>query len=223
MKLPANAHFLLFDMDGTLVDTEPVGPQTFIAQLARYGVQPTEEEQALFLKIWRRDGTDIKQDDWLPEIARRYSLKHTAESYLEEFYHLYKEAIAATPALPGATEFLQKAKATGAYQIALVTASKRKQAETILARHDWQELFDVLITAENFTKHKPDPEPYIAAIHKLGADPRQCTVFEDSKNGTQAAAAAGCYVVGLRAGNSTPQDLSAANEIVTTFNDLDLA
>jgi HAD superfamily hydrolase (TIGR01509 family) len=222
MKLPANAKFLLFDMDGTLVDTEPVGPKTFVAQLQQHGIQPTEAERTLFLKIWRRDGTDIKQDDWLPQIAQKYGITLSAEEFLQEFYSLYSKAITAAPALPGANEFLLQSKSR-AYKTALVTASKRGQAEAILANHGWQDSFDVLVTSEDFTKHKPDPEPYTIAMRKLGASPEQCLVFEDSKNGVKAAKSAGCFVVGLRAGNSAAQDLASADVIADDFNDTNLA
>jgi len=222
MKLPANAKFLLFDMDGTLVDTEPVGPQNFVDQLQKYGIKPTNEERELFTKIWRRDGTDIKQDDWLPEIARKYGINRTPEEYLKEFYAMYVEAIIAAPTLSGVDDFLQKLKASGTYKTALVTASKRHQVEAIIARHGWQDIFNVLVTSEDFTKHKPDPQPFLVGIEKLGASPEQCVVFEDSKNGSLAGSAAGCYVIGLRAGNSQQQDLSSADQIVRGFEDIEL-
>lgn len=223
MKLPGNIKFLLFDMDGTLVNTEPVGPQVFVRQLGRYGKQPTTEEYDLFVKIWRRDGTNIKQDDWLPEIARKYDIDRVAADYLEEFYTMYIEAIIAAPALPHASEFLHTIKVSGRYKTALVTASKRHQVEAILRQHKWENTFNILVTSEDFMSHKPDPEPFMAGIQKLGAIPEECAVFEDSKNGVKSGKAAGCYVIGLRAGNSKPQDLSSADMVVEDFSDIALS
>lgn len=222
MHLPKNRPFLLFDMDGTLVDTEPVGPQNFVNQLKKYDEMPTAEERELFIRIWRRDGTTIKQDDWLPKIARKYGIPRSDEAYLKEFYEMYAEAIEKAPSLPGADAFLRRAHAAGAHKLALVTASKRRQVKIILKYHGWQYLFDAVVASEDFTRHKPDPEPYRAALQKLGAESSRAIVFEDSKNGVNAAAAAGCYVVGLRAGNAAEQDLSRANTVIETFNDVTL-
>jgi len=219
VNLPANAKFLLFDMDGTLVDTEAVGPQNFINQFRKYGITPTLEEQELFAKIWRRDGTDINQDDWLPEIAHKYGINRSPDDYIKEFYAMYVKAIVAAPALPGVNNFLQKIKVSGRYKLAVATASKRHQAEAISAHHGWQDIFDVLVTSEDFIKHKPNPEVFLVTIEKLGAKPAQCVVFEDSKNGSIAGSAAGCYVIGIRAGNSEPQDLSNADQVVESLRD----
>jgi HAD superfamily hydrolase (TIGR01509 family) len=223
MNLPAHAKYLLFDMDGTLVDTEPVGPQNFVNQLRKYGKQPTSEEYELFTKIWRRDGTDIKQDDWLPQVADKYDIDRTPEDHLKEFYAMYVEAITAAPALPNVDEFLQKVKTDGKYKAALVTASKRHQVETIIEQHRWEGVFDALVTSEDFVQHKPDPEPFLIGAQKLGAKPEECIVFEDSKNGAKSGKAAGCYVVGLRIGNSKPQDLSSADVIIESFGDITLS
>lgn len=221
--MPAVANSLLFDMDGTLIDTVLVGPQNFTNQLQRYGLAPTQEERELFTKIWRHDGTDIKQDDWLPTIARKYNISRSSKEYLEEFYAIYVEAIIAAPALPGVNEFLQKAKASGRYKLALVTTSKLHQIKAIVERHDWQDVFNVIVASEHVTKHKPNPEPFLVGIEKLGVTPEQCIVFEDSKNGVVAGSAAGCYVIGLRVGNINLQDLSAANEVVESFRNISFA
>ncbi len=222
MILPAKASFLLFDMDGTLVDTEPVGPRTFVKQLRVHGKQPTEAEYALFCKIWRRDGTKIKQDDWLPSVAQKYNIGISPDNYLKEFYEMYLQAIITAPALPGAGHFLRTINATGRYKAALVTASKRPQVQAVIEHHNWNGLFDVLVTSEDFTAHKPIPEPFLVAMGRLGALPNGCIVFEDSKNGAISAHAAGCYVVGLRAGNSTIQDLGNADMVVDSFDDIEL-
>jgi HAD superfamily hydrolase (TIGR01509 family) len=222
MQLPTSAKYLLFDMDGTLVNTEPVGPATFVNQLQKYGIAPTQDERDLFSKIWRRDGTDIKQDDWLPAMAQKYRLDRSSEDYLKEFYALYVEAVVAAPALLGVDDFLKAIQESKQYKTALVTASKQTQVVAILAHHGWDETFDTIITSEDITKFKPDPESFLVGMQKLGASPELSVVFEDSKNGAKSGKDAGCYVIGIRAGNSQPQDLSSADTIVESFKDIDL-
>jgi beta-phosphoglucomutase len=223
MKLPLSTKYLLFDMDGTLVDTEPVGPQNFVNQLKKHGKKPTKEECELFSKIWRRDGTNIKQDDWLPVIAAEYGIDIGAEAYLKEFYEMYVQAVIAAPALPGVDDFLKLARSNDRFGIALVTASKRQQVDAIIQQHAWGDIFDQVVTSEDITKFKPDPESFIVGMRKLSAEPSVSVVFEDSKNGANAGRAAGCYVVGLRVGNAKLQDLSNTDIGVDSFKDVSLA
>lgn len=220
MILPKDTKYLLFDMDGTLVDTEPVGPQNFLHQLKKYHITPTAEEQNLFRQIWRRDDTEIKQDDWLPEIAQKYGINLTSDEYLKEFYDMYAKAIIKASVLEGVDEFLRAAKESNTYKLAVVTASKRHQVEAIISEHGWKDIFDRVVTSEDFTKHKPDPEPFIVGMEMLHAKAAQTIVFEDSKNGSLAGRAAGCYTIGIREGNVGEQDLSSANVIVDSFKDI---
>jgi HAD superfamily hydrolase (TIGR01509 family) len=222
MKLPTSTKYLLFDMDGTLVDTEQVGPQTFLEQLKKYGKDPTKDEYELFTRIWRRDGTDINQDDWLQEIAKKHGIHVNVDAYLKEFYEMYVQGITRAPALPGANEFLRSARLSNKFGIALVTASKKQQVAAIMQHHGWNDIFDQVITSEDITRFKPDPESFIIGMSKLGAHPNESVVFEDSKNGATAGSAASCFVVGLRAGNTKPQDLSSANVVVNTLNDVSI-
>ena len=207
-------------MDGTLVDTEPVGPATFLKQLLKYSVEPEPSEYELFIKVWRRDGTDIKEDIFLSSIVEKYGIGKTPKDYIDEFYEMYETAIVKADALPGVDEFLVKASTSGRYQLAIVTASKLTQVKAVLDEHNWQEAFKVIISEEDITKHKPDPEPFMVGMKKLGAKPEETVVFEDSKNGSLAAKASGAHVVGLKAGNSKPQDLSSASVVINSFTEL---
>jgi beta-phosphoglucomutase-like phosphatase (HAD superfamily) len=80
----------LFDMDGTLVATEPLGPEVFSALFSKYGVKLTEYEKSLFIKVWRRTGTDIKEEDYLTDLVHKYGLKTEPKDFIQEFYSIYK-------------------------------------------------------------------------------------------------------------------------------------
>lgn len=218
--IPESTKFLLFDMDGTLVDTEPIGPATFLKQLLKYGVKPEEGEYKLFVKVWRRDGTDIKEEAFLTSIVEQYGINITPKEYIDEFYEIYEADIVKANPLPGVNDFLAKVSNSGKYKLAIVTASKLSQVRAVLNEHDWKEVFNVIVSEEDITKHKPDPEPFITGMNKLGAKPKETVIFEDSKNGSLAGKASGAYVVGLKAGNSKPQDLTSASKVITSFQDL---
>lgn len=214
-----NKSAYLFDMDGTLVNTEPVGPQVFEALFTSYGVKLSDDEKELFVKVWRRDGTDIKEDAYLESLRQKYTVDVVPTAFLQEFFDRYKKAIISADALPGADMFIRQAHGAG-MKLAVVTSSKRDQVIAVLDFHGWSESFDLLVAEEDITKFKPDPEPYLTAAQKLNIDPDRCIVFEDAENGAIAGKAAGMFVVGLRAGNEIEQDLVAANIVVGSFAEL---
>lgn len=209
----------LFDMDGTLVDTEPIGPKVFEALFTDFGANISVDEKELFIKVWRREGTELKEDAFIENLRQKYVIDVEPDKFLHIFFNNYKQAIITADALAGADEFIKKSRTAGV-KLAIVTSSKRDQAISILSFHGWAELIDVIVAEEDITNFKPDPEPYLLAAKKLSASPEQCVVFEDAKNGIIAGKAAGMFVVGLRAGNEVEQDLSAADLVVPSFNEL---
>ena len=214
-----NKSAYLFDMDGTLVDKEPIGPLVFETHFAEYGKRLSSDEKELFLKVWRRDGTDMKEGVYIEQLRQKYAINEEPTTFLYQFFDKYKRAIVSASPLPGVDRFLRQVHAEG-IKLAIVTSSKRGQAVAILNFHGWTELFDLIVSEEDITKFKPDPEPFLVAVQKLGLSSQDCVVFEDAKNGVVAAKAASIYVIGLRAGNDVEQDLSAANLIVQSFEDI---
>ena len=221
-KITENIKYLLLDMDGTLVDTEPIGPATFLEQLAAYGVEPEDTDYELFIRVWRRDGTDLNEKEFLSSIVDKYSITIPVQEYIKDFFELYERNITKADALPGVDAFLEKVAMNSKFTLAIVTASKRSQVQAVLENHNWSSYFDAIVAEEDIRNHKPDPEPFIVGMNKLGADSSETVVFEDSKNGTRAGKAANCTVIGLRAGSAPEQDLSAADAVIESFTDIEL-
>lgn len=208
---------VLFDMDGTLTDTEPVGQQVMQSMLSDAGITLTEDEWELFDKVWRRDGTEMSFEEFAKQIAESHNMNQGPEPFCNRFFEEYEKAIAEAPDLPGTTKLLKKIK--GKYSIGLVTASTRTQAEAILQKHGWTEYFDAVVTQDEYKVKKPDPAGYLMAAQRLNAAPAECVVIEDSKNGALSGKNASMYVVGVRAGNKHPQDLSAADRVIETLRE----
>jgi HAD superfamily hydrolase (TIGR01509 family) len=213
-----NIQAVLFDMDGTLTDTELLGIETMRAALDERGVKISEIEWILFDKVWRRDGTDVTTEEFIHQILQSYKPDANEAEFTKKFYERYERAIIQANLLPGATELLKYLK--GQYKLALVTASKQSQAQAILKQHKWQNTFDAVVSQDEYKINKPDPASFLMAAERLGVSPEFCVVVEDSKNGSRAGKNASAYVFGVRAGNKHLQDLSAADEIVDTLNDL---
>lgn len=180
---------VLWDMDGTLVDSEPVWVRVQISVLAELGTTWTAEDAVTLvgsdlgdaLKVWMARLPDglIEPD----ELAGRI--------YGEVIRTLKDEV----ELRPGALELLTGLKAAG-IPCALVSASYRTMIDAVLS-HLPPDLFDVVVAGDEVNNGKPHPEPYLTAMAELGVDPANCIVIEDSPGGTQAGTAAGAFVVAV--------------------------
>lgn len=209
---------ILFDMDGTLTNTEPLGIKTLRHICEKLEIQLTRDEWELFDKVWRRDGTDIEFEEFMNQILTKYAPSTNSREVIEKYFTAYEDEIVRADLLPGVQELLTSIK--GRYKLAVVTASTQSQAQAILKEHRWEEVFDAVVSQDEYKIKKPDPASFLLAAEKLCVEPSECTVIEDSKNGSQSGKNAGMYVIGVRAGNKHPQDLAAADEVVETMREL---
>jgi HAD superfamily hydrolase (TIGR01509 family) len=123
------------------------------------------------------------------------------------------------PVMPGASELLDALRDEGV-PVALVTSSLRPIADAVL-KSVGRERFDLVVTADDVTRTKPDPEPYLTAARRLGAEPVRCVVLEDSPNGVAAATAAGCAVVAVP--SLLPVEQAPGRLVVTSLTDVGVA
>jgi HAD superfamily hydrolase (TIGR01509 family) len=186
----------MFDMDGLLVDTEPLWLETETEVMARLGAPWTEaDQQHLLGGSMDRTVAYLLQKAALPRGDGRSSLPsaQAVEGWMVEGM-LQRVAAGRVAVRPGARELL--AQVTGAgLPCALVTSSQRAFTEAVLASTGLR--FPVVVTGEDVTAHKPDPGPYLLAASLLGVDPARCVALEDSPNGVASAGAAGCLVVAV--------------------------
>ncbi len=187
---------VVFDMDGVLCDSEP-----FIADAAgemlrrRYGISATREDFVPFV------GTG--EDRFITGAAARHGV--TVDLAIDKplTYEIYLERIkGALQPVNGAREFVAALRTAG-LRLALATSSDRPKLDGNLAAIGIPEsTFDVVISAEDVTRKKPDPETFLRAVERLGLPAARCLVVEDARNGVQAARAAGCAVLGITSSQS---------------------
>ncbi len=182
------ADAVLFDMDGLLIDSEPLWLEAETAVMARLGADWTTADQAQLL------GGSLKRTVryLMGKAARPASPELVAEWLMSGVSNLVRER--GVPLQPGARELLAEVAAAGLPH-ALVTSSERRFMDAVLARTGLR--FDVLVCANDVSMTKPDPEPYLLAAKLLGADPARCVALEDSPNGVASAEAAGCQVIAV--------------------------
>ena len=179
---------VLFDMDGLLVDTEPLWFETEIEVMARLGAPWSKEDQKQLL-----GGSMPNTVRYLLSKATKPALPETVERWMTEGM-LKRAADGRVEVLPGARELLAEVAAAG-IPYALVTSSLRPLAMAVLSGAGL--VFPVTVTGEDVATTKPDPAPYLLAAELLGVDPARCVALEDSPNGTASATAAGCRVVAV--------------------------
>jgi beta-phosphoglucomutase-like phosphatase (HAD superfamily) len=102
----------------------------------------------------------------------------------------------------------------------VVSGSSRAEVSDAIDGLGIRASFQFLLGAEDYRRGKPDPEPYRSAMERLRVEPGRCIVLEDSQPGVQAACAAGAKVVGVSAGNFVGYDLSAADLVVDTLDEV---
>jgi len=183
-RLPAA---VLWDMDGTLVDTEPLWMETEHAMAAKYGGEWTNEDAMQLVGNDLLDSGRYLKDRW--------GLSQSAEEVVEELLDGVVERLSSgeVPWRPGARELLADLKTNGV-RCALVTMSYLKFATPILEQLP-TESFHVIVTGEQVDNGKPHPEPYETAAAALGVATRDCVAIEDSNTGATSAEAAGCTVL----------------------------
>jgi HAD superfamily hydrolase (TIGR01509 family) len=177
-----------FDMDGLLVDSEPLWFQAESAVMERLHGSWTAGDQDVL--VGGSMATTVAY--LLSKSTRSAPPEVVARWLLEDMVSLLQTV--AVPVLPGAAELVGEVQAAGLPH-ALVTSSEPEVVEAVLARLDV--VFPVIVCAADVAHAKPDPEGYLLAAAKLGADPRQSIALEDSVNGVTAAEAAGFRAVAV--------------------------
>ncbi|MGE8120392.1 HAD family hydrolase [Pseudomonas fulva] len=203
---------LLFDLDGTLTDTDTLHLQAFRQLLREY------------------DGRALSQGQFDAQISGRANGELFAELFegatalqcqalAERKEALFREMSPKLEPLPGLIRLLDHASTHG-FGMCVVTNAPRLNAEHMLAGLKLSDRFDHVVIADELAKPKPDPLPYLTGLQRLDAHADQALAFEDSLPGVRAASAAGIFTVGL-ATTQTPQRLieAGARLVIDNFED----
>jgi HAD superfamily hydrolase (TIGR01509 family) len=207
------AQAFLLDLDGTLVDSERENIESVVRAARRHGVElSAEERQFVIGHSWNEIyGTIVRNHPRLLVTMTRL----IAEAVEEK-----RVLLAATGyrALPGAVGAVQRFALTS--KLAVVTGASTAEARDAVAGIGIAGHLSTLVAAEDYTRGKPAPEPYQTAIARLGVDPARSIAIEDATPGILSARAAGARVIAVRAGNFAGYDLTPADVVVDTLDDV---
>jgi len=196
----------LWDLDGTLVDSEEYHWLSWRGAMAAEGFELTYDR---FLASFGQRNDRIL-GAWLgtdadPERVRRIGDEKEAE------YRRLAETRGLTP-LPGAREWLEALHAAG-WKQAIASSAPRLNVETMLRVLHLTPLLDAIVSAEDVTRGKPDPEVFLTAAAKLAVPPAHCVVVEDAAAGVEAGRRAGMHTIGVNPRTRLDADVSVGSLI----------
>jgi len=200
---------LFFDLDGTLVDSEPLKAQALSMTMKHFGADVPKEIyksvmgqswEVVLKKFYTHGGKEIPETDFNPIFREKY------------------RALIASEIAPNAklNKWLTETKNKN-IQIALVSSGARWMVDGILKQLQLENTFDLVVTGDDVTKHKPDPEAYLFALEQLKVSPEKALIFEDSEAGLAAAKAAGVKSIALHHDYNQSHDFSSSLKEIQSF------
>ena len=187
----------LFDLDGVLIDSEPLHGQAWKETAAHFDLNLSYTQ----IKLLR----GRRRIDCANEIVKLIPKTIKSEDVLRIHKPISKRFMLAAQAMPG-SESLVKTCHQNNIPMALVTSSSSESLKIKTARHKWVDLFSIQVLGDDklLAKGKPAPDPYLLAAEKLNIAPQECWAVEDSIAGVSSALKAGCFVLFLKDINDDP-------------------
>lgn len=216
-KRSNSVHAVIFDMDGTLIDSEPLWKEAETAVFKRAGFRLTEEmlEDALGLRTI--DAVKFWLEEFDSDVGSCLEMAGDIDKKAEELI-LEKGKI-----MPGAKRVLEFFRSYD-LPMAIASSSRMSFIESVVKKHDLEKYFQLLYSVDSEPVGKPHPGIFLSAAAKMNVDPKQCIVFEDSVNGMVSAKAANMKVVAfLSPGNSADTKYDIADMKLESFHNFGTA
>jgi len=206
---------VIFDMDGILIDSEPLHIQLEEEIFKEIGANVSFEEHISFV------GT-TSHYMW-EYVINKYNIPHTVEELVEMdrkryFDYISKNDDAIKP-IEGVDKLVRELYSKKV-KLAVASSSPIKVIKLVVKRLKLESYFDELVSGDFVKRSKPHPDIFIYAAEKLLVEPERCLVIEDSNKGVLAAKSAGMKVVGFINPNSGNQDINMANMVIRSFSEL---
>ena len=206
---------VIFDMDGVIIDSEPMYNKIHADMLRDFGITKFLDSP--------EDYTGMTSTAVFTATKELYQLKQSVAvlaayqraTILQEINKLHDEPI------DGIRDLLIALKAQK-IKTAIASSSERTFINAVIDKFDLHDYFDVIVSGDDINHSKPAPDIFLKAAKHLSVVPGDCLVIEDSKNGTIAAKAANMQCIGFANPNSGNQDLSRADKIVSCIREIDV-
>jgi HAD superfamily hydrolase (TIGR01509 family) len=195
---------VVFDMDGVLIDSEPVHYESTVRLMeGEFGLPFSEEANAEFLGSTDRHMWEV--------LRERHGLPWTVERLISRRKEIYVDLLAVgLPWRDGILELIAGLSARG-YRLAVASSALRRVIEYIIREGNLGRYFEVVVSGEDVDRPKPYPDIYIEAVRQLKLPPDTCVAIEDTEFGVRAAKSAGMPVIAFPCPTTRDSDFSAAD------------
>lgn len=205
---------VIFDMDGVIVDTEPVHRYAYFKQFEELNIEVTEAMYTSF--------TGFSTKNTFQTLKEQFQLQHEVEDLIQRKRNIFNDAFdtkADLELLEGVRNLIEDLYQNG-IQLILASSASKVTIDRVFTRFGLYDFFTHIVSGEDFPKSKPHPAIFEHAASLSMAPKENCIVIEDSTNGVKAAKAAGIYCVGYESEHSKDQNLDEADKVITHFKEL---
>ena len=214
MRIP---EAVIFDMDGVLIDSEPIHIEIEKQLFDKLGIDVPEAVHRSYM--------GASNEFMYSDLRSRFKLSESVTELIESdelFRSDYFHRLDTIPANEGLISLLGQIKAAG-LKLAVATSSSPEIANILLSKSELASFFDAIVTTTEAGKSKPSPDVYLLAAKKIGVVPENCIVFEDSPNGLSAAKSAGMFCVVIQSDSDIIKELSGADYLIQSFTEITLS
>lgn len=205
---------VIFDMDGVIVDTEPVHRHAYFHHFDELNIAVTDEMFASF--------TGNSTRNVFQKLKDIFNLEHEVENLVQRKRNIFNDAFDTKEdlhLLEGVENLIKDLYEDG-IQLIVASSASKVTIDRVFKRFHLHPYFSDIVSGEDFPRSKPHPAIFEHAVSLSMAPKEECIVIEDSWNGIEASVAAGIFCIGYNSEHSKLQDLSKANLIINHFNEL---
>jgi HAD superfamily hydrolase (TIGR01509 family) len=206
---------VIFDMDGVIVDTEPVHRYAYYKQFEELNIEVTEAMYTSF--------TGFSTRNTFQTLKEQFQLEHEVEDLIQRKRSIFNDAFDTKEdleLLEGVRALIEDLYQNG-IQLIVASSASKVTIDRVFTRFGLHNFFTHIVSGEDFPKSKPHPAIFEHAASLSVAPKENCIVIEDSTNGVKAAKAAGIFCVGYNSEHSKDQNLAEADVVINHFNELD--
>ncbi|WP_374504917.1 HAD family hydrolase [Flavobacterium sp.] len=205
---------VIFDMDGVIVDTEPVHRYAYYKQFAELNIEVTEAMYTSF--------TGFSTRNTFQTLKEQFQLEQEVEDLIQRKRSIFNNAFDTKEdleLLEGVRVLIEDLHQNG-IQLIVASSASKVTIDRVFTRFGLHDFFTHIVSGEDFPKSKPHPAIFEHAASLSIAPKENCIVIEDSTNGVKAAKAAGIFCVGYNSEHSKDQNLDEADKVINHFNEL---
>ena len=205
---------VIFDMDGVIVDTEPVHRYAYYKQFAELNIEVTEAMYTSF--------TGFSTRNTFQTLKEQFQLEQEVEDLIQRKRSIFNDAFDTKEdleLLEGVRVLIEDSHQNG-IQLIVASSASKVTIDRVFTRFGLHDFFTHIVSGEDFPKSKPHPAIFEHAASLSIAPKENCIVIEDSTNGVKAAKAAGIFCVGYNSEHSKDQNLDEADRVINHFKEL---